>query len=66
MDGQGALIVNLNQPAKNSAGRKEETMENENKEQECVKKEEKHIEVPSILEEFNIEELAVDGICGIY
>lgn len=24
------------------------------------------IEAPSILEEINIEELAVDGICGIY
>jgi mycofactocin precursor len=27
---------------------------------------EENVEVPSILEEVTIEELAVDGICGIY
>lgn len=40
-------------------------MENEKKELDIVKEEEKY-ERPSILEEVNIEELAVDGICGIY
>ena len=28
--------------------------------------EEKNAEIPAILEEIVIEELAVDGICGIY
>ena len=28
--------------------------------------EEKNTEIPAILEEIVIEELAVDGICGIY
>jgi mycofactocin precursor len=41
-------------------------MENEKKEKESARKEEKQVELPSILEEINIEELAVDGICGIY
>jgi mycofactocin precursor len=40
-------------------------MENERQEIEFEKEEEK-CERPSILEEVNIEELAVDGICGIY
>lgn len=40
-------------------------MENEKKELDIEKEEEKY-ERPSILEEVNIEELAVDGICGIY
>jgi hypothetical protein len=42
------------------------TMENENKEKESARKEDKQVEIPSILKEINIEELAVDGICGIY
>lgn len=37
------------------------------KEQKLLEtKEDEVTEVPSILEEINIEELAVDGICGIY
>jgi len=40
-------------------------MDNEIREQELEVKEEKK-EMPCILEEINIEELAVDGICGIY
>ena len=40
-------------------------MDNEAKEQELEVKEE-NAETPCILEEINIEELAVDGICGIY
>jgi mycofactocin precursor len=40
------------------------------KEQEAQEKEVEvkvqQVEVPSILEEITIEELAVDGICGIY
>jgi mycofactocin precursor len=40
-------------------------MDNEIREQEFEVKEEKN-ETPCILEEINIEELAVDGICGIY
>jgi mycofactocin precursor len=31
-----------------------------------LEKEDKNAEVPAILEEIVIEELAVDGICGIY
>lgn len=31
-----------------------------------VKEEEQKKELPTILEVINIEELAVDGICGIY
>jgi hypothetical protein len=42
-------------------------MEKEVKEKEKeVKEAEQPKEVPSILEVVNIEELAVDGICGIY
>jgi mycofactocin precursor len=44
---------------------KEDPMENERQEIEFEKEEEK-CERPSILEEVNIEELAIDGICGIY
>ncbi len=40
-------------------------MEKETKEKELEVKEE-HVELPEIIEELNIEELAVDGICGIY
>jgi len=41
----------------------------EEKEQEAkedVRKEDGVKETPSILEEIQVEELAVDGICGIY
>ena len=42
-------------------------MEKEVKEKESEAKEmEQQTEVPCILEVVNIEELAVDGICGIY
>ena len=42
-------------------------MEKEVKEKESeVKEKEEQTEVPCILEVVNIEELAVDGICGIY
>jgi mycofactocin precursor len=34
--------------------------------QKELEKEDKNVEVPAILEEIVIEELAVDGICGIY
>ena len=40
-------------------------MDHENTETD-IKKEEKKCEPPLILDEVNIEELAVDGICGIY
>lgn len=36
------------------------------KELEVKGTKEESMEVPSILEEVTIEELAVDGICGIY
>jgi mycofactocin precursor len=40
---------------------------NEEKELKPLEHEEDAVhEVPTILEEINIEELAVDGICGIY
>ncbi len=42
---------------------KPEEKEQEGKE---VKEKENAIETPFILEEIQIEELAVDGICGIY
>lgn len=41
-------------------------MEKEIREKETVEVKEEKVEIPSILEEVNIEELAVDGICGIY
>lgn len=41
-------------------------MENERKEKEMVVDECQESQEPAILEEVNIEELAVDGICGIY
>ncbi len=40
-------------------------MEKENQKQEVEVQDEKN-ETPCVLEEINIEELAVDGICGIY
>jgi mycofactocin precursor len=44
-----------------------EVMHDLEKEQKLLEtKEDEVTEVPSILEEINIEELAVDGICGIY
>jgi mycofactocin precursor len=41
-------------------------MENEKKEKEMVVDDNPACQEPEILEEVNIEELAVDGICGIY
>lgn len=41
-------------------------MENENKEKEKMVEEPLDCQEPAILEEIDIEELAVDGICGIY
>jgi mycofactocin precursor len=41
-------------------------METEKKEKELMVEEAMERQEPSILEEINIEELAVDGICGIY
>lgn len=41
-------------------------MENETKEKEMVVDDSLECQEPAILEEVNIEELAVDGICGIY
>ena len=41
--------------------------ENEREVQEKeLETDDKQGEIPDILEEINIEELAVDGICGIY
>lgn len=45
------------------------TVKPEEKEQESrleLSEEERLAQTPFILEEINIEELAVDGICGIY
>jgi mycofactocin precursor len=41
-------------------------MESEKKEKEQIVEECQEPREPAILEEVNIEELAVDGICGIY
>lgn len=41
-------------------------MENEVKEKEVEIKEEREENTPCVLEVINVEELAVDGICGIY
>ncbi len=41
-------------------------MENERKEKDLNVEESQECQEPMILEEVNIEELAVDGICGIY
>ena len=41
-------------------------MENERKEKDMTIDEHPEYREPAILEEVNIEELAVDGICGIY
>lgn len=41
-------------------------MENENKEKEGMVEENLDCQEPAILDEIDIEELAVDGICGIY
>ena len=41
-------------------------MENEFKEKERDVKEKEEENTPKLLEVVNVEELAVDGICGIY
>jgi mycofactocin precursor len=41
-------------------------METERKEKEVIVDDSRECQEPAILEEVNIEELAVDGICGIY
>jgi mycofactocin precursor len=41
-------------------------METETKEMDQMTEDCRECQDPSILEEVNIEELAVDGICGIY
>jgi mycofactocin precursor len=41
-------------------------METEKRENETVVEDCRECREPMILEEVNIEELAVDGICGIY
>jgi len=41
-------------------------MESEKKEKDMVVDDCSECQEPAILEEVNIEELAVDGICGIY
>lgn len=41
-------------------------MENEKKQKEIKPEDCRECSEPEILEEVNIEELAVDGICGIY
>jgi len=41
-------------------------MENERKEKDQVAEDSLDCQEPAILEEIDIEELAVDGICGIY
>jgi mycofactocin precursor len=41
-------------------------METEKKEKELMVEDCLECQEPAILEEVNIEELAVDGICGIY
>ena len=40
-------------------------MENERREKEVIENGQDHQE-PAILDEIDVEELAVDGICGIY
>jgi mycofactocin precursor len=45
---------------------KGEEMENERKEKDQVAEDSLDCQEPAILEEIDIEELAVDGICGIY
>lgn len=41
-------------------------MENEKQQKEMKSEDCRECSEPEILEEVNIEELAVDGICGIY
>ena len=41
-------------------------METERKEKEPIVDDTMECQEPAILDEVNIEELAVDGICGIY
>jgi mycofactocin precursor len=41
-------------------------MENERKEKDQIVEDNVDSQEPAILEEIDIEELAVDGICGIY
>jgi mycofactocin precursor len=45
---------------------KGEEMENERKEKDQIVEDSLDCQEPAILEEIDIEELAVDGICGIY
>jgi mycofactocin precursor len=62
MDGQGALTVRSTL----IKTRRGVQMEAERKEKEMVADDGRECQEPAILEEVNIEELAVDGICGIY
>jgi mycofactocin precursor len=57
------LIQNVYQLLQTMKG---DQMEAERKEKEIVVEDCGEIQEPAILEEVNIEELAVDGICGIY
>ena len=41
-------------------------MKDEVKEKDLEIKEDKEKKIPCVLEVINVEELAVDGICGIY
>ena len=41
-------------------------MESERKEKDLVNEKGQECQEPAILDEMDIEELAVDGICGIY
>ncbi len=43
-----------------------EAREKNLQEKETEQRPQDTVEIPAILEEVNIEELAVDGICGIY
>jgi mycofactocin precursor len=42
------------------------TIEKEKEKEKRAPEDERQPETPYILEEINVEELAVDGICGIY
>ena len=60
------FVTKLVAVAINTKNMKGVQMENERKEKEVIVDDSRECQEPAILEEVNIEELAVDGICGIY
>jgi mycofactocin precursor len=58
--------IRLTKPYPMENKEKQRVKDGEEKEQECENVQEPEQQDPDILEEIEIEEFAVDGICGVY